>query len=178
MRDAAASYLPATVGRSLTRMDQADRRTHIGRILHPTARSTSSRPVGTMAASRDYFDRLGGSVLDAVRRLTGQPGFRPTQPGLVERSPFRPPSGPPADQDFSARALDRTPQSLIDRAQAKLDGARGALERMDEEEATSQAEILALQQQFQDANRMFQLATTVVKARHDVQKSMLRNIRV
>ena len=174
---ASASYLPATVGRSLTRMDQAGRQAHLGKILQPLSQRATSRPLGTMVVGRDYVDRLGGAVLEAVRKLVGQPGLLPTQPGLLEKSPFLPPSGAPADLDFSARALDGLPKTLVDQAQAKFDRAQAALERMDEQGATSQAELLALQEQFQQANRMFQFATTISKARHDVQKSMLANIR-
>lgn len=172
----AGALLPATVERSLTRLSRADRQSRLGRMLNPTADRVVARPIGTAAASGDYFDRLGPALMRAVGTLIGNPAFPPTEPGRVDRMPWPPPPGPPPALDHTSPALSAKGASLADQAQKAFEEASAGLRQFGEEGATSQAELLALQQKFMDASRLFNLATNMMKARHDVQKQMIQNL--
>jgi len=172
------ALLPANVRTSLMRLDRADRQAKIGQMLNPTAARASAKPLGASAAGGDFFDRMGPEMMRAVKTLIGQPAVQPSQLGQIPRSPYAPPAGIPERMDFSSSIGDRKPwESIADGAQKTFDEAHDLLQSMEDGTATSQAELLAIQQKFVKAQQMFQMASTVMKSVHDTRKAMIQNLR-
>jgi len=172
------ALLPANVQTSLMRLDRGDRQAKIGQLLNPTAARASAKPLGASAAGGDFFDRMGPALMRAVKTLIGQPAVQPTVLGQIPRIPYEHPGGAPDRVDFSSALGGRRPwQSIADGAQKTFGEAHDLLQSMEDGTATSQAELLAIQQKFVKAQQMFQLSSQVMKTAHDTRKAMIQNLR-